>query len=131
MPSQVDHVSNARHNYAFLNDCISCFDVQGAFPDWLFIVRFYICVHIVEAILATTNQHSDKHSDRFTRVSRLKTLFRDDFEDHYRDLYNASYKARYSTKTMSTINSQRLADNNRSFEYIVEYAKKHFSITVD
>ena len=131
MPSKDEHIGNLRHNYAFLKECETKCDAKTTYPDWLFIVRFYVCVHIVEAILATKGIHSERHADRSTKISRLKDLFRDDFEIHYRDLLNASYLARYTTKIRKNMKPDILQDNEKSFNYIVNYAKDKFGITVD
>lgn len=131
MPTKDEHVAQLRRNHAFLKECEEKCHVSTAYSDWLCVVRFYICVHIVEAILATVNQHSDNHDDRFTRVSRLKNQFKDDFEKHYRDLYNTSILARYSTKAPTRLTPDRLKENETSFNYIVSYAKDKFGITIE
>lgn len=131
MPSKDEHIANARRNYAFLKDCESKCNVKTTYPEWLFIIRFYVCVHIVEAILATVPIHSTKHDDRLNNVSRLKSHFKNDFEKHFRDLLNTSYLARYSTNLHARINERMQHENETSFVYIVAYAKNEFTIDLE
>jgi hypothetical protein len=131
MPDKDEHVGQLRHNYAFLTESQAKCNISTTFPDWFFTIRFYICVHIVEAILATVNVHSDNHDDRHVKIARLRNQFRDDFEKHYRDMYNTSVRARYSTKIHRNIKTRVLEENERSFNYIISYAKEKYNITCE
>jgi uncharacterized protein (UPF0332 family) len=54
MPSESIHLSQTRHNLAFLQ---SFYALSTSYADWAVTVAFYAVVHAVEAMLARHGLH--------------------------------------------------------------------------
>jgi hypothetical protein len=61
MPSESLHLSQTRHNLAFLQ---SFYALSTSYADWAVMVAFYAVVHAVEAMLARHGLHCQSHRER-------------------------------------------------------------------
>lgn len=91
MPSQSEHETAAKSNRAAIvvlrADCSTCC------APWIVIVAFYAAMHVVEAVLASQNLHSENHEGRhetLKRNRRYQHLYK-----HYKPLFDAAWRARY------------------------------------
>jgi hypothetical protein len=91
MPSKNRHVQWAKHNRSFWTGI----DLDSSpFTDWALTGMFYESLHWVEALLASKNYHSIKHSERAQNMH----YFRSDFnpiQTDYDTLKQDSEAARY------------------------------------
>ncbi len=116
MPNDVQHISHAKHNYAFLHSFYNNYH----FNDWSVTVCFYIAVHIVEAVIfnikkislggnSYTIDHSEQLMQNFShQISYHQVranIVRDNFPSishWYRMLYNDSKTARYKSYSFNS-----------------------------
>jgi hypothetical protein len=68
VPSQSVHLTQVRHNLAFLQ---SFYTPTTPYADWAVTIAFYAVVHAVEAVLAHQQKHSQSHRERRQHVRRL------------------------------------------------------------
>jgi len=68
MPSESVHLTQVRHNLAFLQ---SFYTPTALYADWAVTVAFYAVVHAVEAVLARHQRHSQSHRERRQHVRRM------------------------------------------------------------
>jgi len=68
MPSESVHLSQTRHNLAFLQ---SFYTPSTPYADWAVTVAFYAVVHAFEAVLARRGIHSQSHRERRRYVRLL------------------------------------------------------------
>ena len=68
MPSESVHMSQPRHNLAFLQ---SFYTPSTPYADWAVTVAFYAVVHAFEAVLARRGIHSQSHRERRRYVRLL------------------------------------------------------------
>jgi hypothetical protein len=88
MPSESLHLSQTRHNLAFLQ---SFYAPSTPYGDWAVTVAFYAAVHALEAVLARHGLHCQSHRER-RRYVRL--MFPQIWALYYRlDVF--SRRARY------------------------------------
>ena len=94
MPSEGQHISQARSNAQFLS---TLRQPPIRHPDWVVTVAFYTALHMIDAHFARTGQagsHFRKHNERNTAVAnRLQSI-----ADIYMGLYLASRRARYECR---------------------------------
>lgn len=119
MPSEQEHLNQARHNETFIQRLL-----QGTrYMDWAVTGLFYTALHYIEAFLATQGVHSPTHRSRDTVFSRFPQLTL--IYDPYRKLKDASLRARYlaqgprafSTGSVHTLLSNELAHIKRHLGY--------------
>ncbi len=94
-----DHLFKVRHNLRFLNWLTLTW---GRFPDWRISAQFYTALHLVDAYLATRDEHPPSHHLRGDYIGRnleLKPIYFD-----YQDLSNLSRDARYTNQPISRDN---------------------------
>jgi hypothetical protein len=129
MASFPAHVDQADRNAEFLKACNTYFNAQ--FIEWIVVVRFYICLHIVEAIFATHGRDLKSHSER-TKVMPMfvGNLYDRDFSDHYMDLYQLSCHARYATNISDPLTPRDISDSEIHFNYIITFAKNKYKIVL-
>lgn len=93
MPSEQAHLTQARHNEAF----VQSLDMQTTvYLDWAVTGLFYAALHYIEAFLATQGQHSPSHRSRdtvFRSFSQLRPIY-----SQYRTLKDVSMQARYQAQ---------------------------------
>lgn len=124
MPSRDKHVEKFKDNHAFLGSCETLLGLPGTHACWHVVIRFYVCVHIVEAILATISADSHDHSARRANILDHSDLFDTEFQNSYFYLYDSSIIARYHGKVR--LNPNRLSDVEKRYRYILHYAmEKH------
>jgi hypothetical protein len=63
------------------------------FPQWATTVAFYTALHVIEAVFAHDNRHTDDHAQR-NRLLKTNQRYRHLWQ-HYRPLWNDSLIARY------------------------------------
>lgn len=96
MPDQGAHLSLAKKNLNFLNQCeLEPVKISADHPEWAITVKFYASLHMLEAILAPYNIHFYSHDKRNAKIFQLTTIFDTQFCNRYNDLYTLSKKARY------------------------------------
>ena len=129
MPSQAEHLRKARQNRVFFEACEQNEEIKisAKHCEWSIIVRFYECLHIVEAIAATKEIHFPKHEVRNAQIRMWKTLFDSEFANRYVDLYNLSWRARYSEKK---IMHGDVADCDAAYTYIRNFAHTKHGLTI-
>ena len=104
MPSDTDHIQQARRNAQFL----STFDLAATpHAEWVIIVAFYTAVHLVEAHFARANLHWRRHEDRNRQVERQFPEISTD----YMLLYKESRKARYDCLPVTSAQASRAVHN--------------------
>jgi len=100
----------------------------GVHYSWFVVFQFYVCVHLVEAILATTNAHSGGHKERRTNIFANSRLFSKEFRDRYMYLYDISKLARY--EVTRRLSQKRLDEAEKCFSYILDFAKDSHGIEI-
>ena len=93
MPTEAEHLTQARHNMDILNSfCSGTVPYPTtAYPDWAVTLAFYTVVHLVEARLAQYGIHSTNHLQRNNEIQRrFRPIWR-----NYNQLQNNSRRARY------------------------------------
>ena len=63
------------------------------FPQWATTVAFYTALHVIEAVFAHDNRHTDDHAQR-NRLLKSNQRYKHLWQ-HYRPLWNDSLIARY------------------------------------
>jgi len=96
VPKLHDHLRQVDRNIRFLQDCErkNCHHTRE-YPEWGVVVRFYLSMHIVEAMLSLGGVHSRSHTERNKHVMRTRGMFSRRFQLGYADLYSMSRTARY------------------------------------
>jgi hypothetical protein len=96
MPALSDHMRQIERSIRFLNDCEQekCGHTRE-YSEWGVVVRFYIAMHIVEAMLSTDGKHSRNHGERNRNVMVTHQMFSPRFRQCYADIYSLSRTARY------------------------------------
>jgi hypothetical protein len=94
MPNSAAHVAQYRHNLDVLAAPVFSLDNPENL-DWAATIIFYCAVHLVEKVLADSQNpfHCENHNERrraFTRERRLRQI-----AAQYHALYNQSIRARY------------------------------------
>jgi hypothetical protein len=97
MATEAAHLLKAQHNQAFLGS------LDDRFPEWLAIVAFYKAVHLVEALFARSNIHSERHHERNRRLQEYHPEIWVDF----RVLYDVGRLVRYSERGISAANARK------------------------
>jgi hypothetical protein len=91
LPSQDEHFSQAAHN-----ESTALLLLQHRYFDWAITAFFYAALHLVEAILAQSGEHSRNHVARDSTIARhpaLRAIY-----GRYRYLETLSRDARYLVK---------------------------------
>lgn len=95
MPSRDIHYDQAIHNSELAKELIN--QEPLIYKDWALIIAFYAALHLVEAVMADDNVHSDKekspHSFRRNWVKNSSLSQR--AQKAYLKLYNLSLSLRY------------------------------------
>lgn len=94
MPSDVEHNKQYQHNKSLLQFTEFCVDSTNYY-DWVITIIFYAAVHLVEDVLANSNNpsHSKDHFDRKIQIlanAKLRPV-----ASQYLTIYNQSIRARY------------------------------------
>jgi hypothetical protein len=106
MPSEQEHLTQARHNEAF----VQSLGIQAiAYLDWAVTGIFYAALHYIEAFLATQSVHSPAHRSRETLFRRFPQL--NPIYSEYRTLKDDSEGARYRLEVFTAHEVQALLDN--------------------
>lgn len=90
MSSESEHMNKYNHNLAFYNTITT-----NKFPDWAIIVTYYKGIHLIESIMARTNDHPQNHQERKDCMLAKSNVFSKDLQKNYRCLEKLSRKARY------------------------------------
>ncbi len=88
MAGRSEHLAQVAHNERFLGTVD-----PGLFPDWYGTIIFYTAVHLVEAMFARFDDHSQSHPERNSSLR----LHYPEIWRHFRPLYDFSMTARYQT----------------------------------
>lgn len=94
MANFCDHIAQARHNYNFSKVLSS----ENEYYDWRVTVNFYICIHLINAILA---YEKDAHYRRHKDVEKAINPFNGECAIpqviflSYKKLHNLSRRSRY------------------------------------
>ena len=87
MATASDHLNQANHNRAFLQNSVDA----SKYPDWAATVMFYIAVHQAQRLLTIKGGHGGSHDRRNRTLRNLyPTVWRE-----YHKLYAYSRVARY------------------------------------
>jgi hypothetical protein len=126
------HVDQADRNAEFLKACDTYFRAQ--YIEWIVVIRFYICLHIVEAIYGTLPipRHFKDHKERNRILPMfIGNLYDQAFCEHYLDLYQLSQQARYDTNKENPLTPADINSSEISFNHIIEYARKRYRIVLN
>ncbi|MEG0179671.1 MAG: hypothetical protein RR654_08975 [Oscillospiraceae bacterium] len=105
MAKDCEHLEKFKHNKDFLNAVKNIKIEKGekGFYDWEITIDFYICVHIIEYVLALKfGENSDNHDMRFALMHKHKDIFTKDLLDNYKMLKDLSKESRYYGLSWST-----------------------------
>lgn len=89
MPSKEEHLAKATRNESFADSLAR----NTKYFDWAVTVLYYAAVHYVDAVLAVSSAHPEKHTERHALIATNGTLKR--VYKEYRQLESVSRNARY------------------------------------
>ena len=128
MANLAAHSNQIERNIDFLTECDSAkCGHTTKYLEWGVVLRFYIAVHIVEAMLCELGVHSESHSDRKMKMTRTAGVFSSKFQKDYFDLYNFSRIARYLTSNGTSVNKTDADDAEKAVKSIRSEARAFFS----
>ncbi len=106
MPTQQQHLAQAKHNEDFVNS----FDLPTThYLDWVATGIYYAALHYVESYLALQGKHprSDKYRDEmFQQLRDLRAIYAD-----FRTLRDYSRAARYDIQKFSATEVESMIRN--------------------
>jgi len=110
MPSSEEHQNKAVHNKEFLEEV----PFPEKYADWTIVVCFYVAVHLADALLATDNEHPERHPDRMYHLQRI---YRPQpgfprFRRCYREIEHLAHTARYSGQTIAPDEATSTSDDH-------------------
>lgn len=127
MPSFDQHLSQANHNFSFLQ---SFFLKQS--NDWAITVTFYTSVHLVEGLINKESNRLRNEEDNFDyeidcsthdkRESQVKSLF-NEIHFAFSELRKSASKGRY--KIYNFRNNEVTADFNNHFIPIADFFNRY------
>lgn len=113
MSIESEHIKQFFHNSDFYNSINT-----DKYPDWAIVVIFYKGIHLIESVMARTDNHSQSHYERKKIMLDNSEIFSRDLRKDYYALEGLSRKARYmpeyiigdkdikmATEYLDTINS--------------------------
>ena len=127
MPDLESHLRQINRNIGLLKLLKESREASQYF-EWIVTVQFYTCLHIIEAICATKNWDYWTHDNRNSGIFLMKELFTSEVCTRYSDLYTLSRKARYLMG--GRLVPQNMADCERAYEIIVDFAIKTHSLRI-
>ena len=106
MPSQQQHVAQARRNRAFADSLD-----REAFPEWVTVAWFYCALHLVDVLFADMLPgrmgHPSNHEARWRAMSMSEDWKRRPaLQKHYRALEDVSQLARYECQPQAAVFTQ-------------------------
>jgi len=103
MPSQKNHIDQARHNEQF----VSSFNIKTTpFLDWVVNGIFYSALHYLDSYFANKGKHPGTHPERIRLIWAERDLGRPFFR-LYRPLKDDSEQGRYAMRGFSPDEIQR------------------------
>jgi hypothetical protein len=100
MPTPDDHLSQWRHNRAFLST------IPLDYHDWIITATFYTALHAVDALLAFDNVTVTNHEGRNRTLGMTNRYER--INNSYWPLYNLSRTVRYLAKPNTWVPASRV-----------------------
>lgn len=129
MATEGQHLSAVQKNIRFLNRSEEHVAISRDFPEWSTVIRFYVCVHIIEAAL--TPDHCESHEERRKALLTDKGKFNLDFRNRYNDLYQHSRRARYLNRQGYSISIDDLADADAAYLFIISHANTEWDFKIN